>query len=95
MTKNYDLGEVKRIREVSGGYCNTSHAVWMVNGDQNNQYLLRLYNPGTAQNEILFENALLNHLKSNGFTQAPAAIECRNNETLVQTPPPEGHRGTD
>ena len=94
MTKNYDLGEVNRIREVSGGYCNTSYAVWMVNGDQNNQYLLRLYNPGTTKSEILFEHALLNHLKSNGFTRAAAVIECRDNETLVQIPPPDGHRGT-
>jgi homoserine kinase type II len=94
MTKNYDLGEVKWIREVSGGYSNTSYAVWMVNGDQNSQYLLRLYNPAAVKNEILFEHALLNHLKSNGFTRTAAVIECRNKETLVQTPPPHGHRGT-
>ena len=93
ITKNYDLGEVKRIREVSGGYCNTSYAVWMVNRGQKNQYLLRLYNPGTAKSEIVFEHALLNHLKSNGFSLAAAVIECRDNETLVQTPPPDGHRG--
>lgn len=94
MTINYDLGEVKRIRAVSGGYCNTSYALWMVNGIQKNQYLLRLYNPAAVKNEILFEHALLNHLKSTGFTRTAAVIKCRNNETLVQTPPPAGHRGT-
>ena len=29
MEENYDLGKVTRIKEVAGGYCNKSYALWM------------------------------------------------------------------
>jgi homoserine kinase type II len=95
MEENYDLGKVIRIEEVSGGYCNNSYAVWMGVGDHGRPYFLRMYNPGTTRNEIRFENALLNHLQSSGFTLAAAMVEGVNGETLAKTPPPENHRGTE
>jgi homoserine kinase type II len=94
MEENYDLGKVTRINVVSGGYCNKSYAVWMSTGDNADRYFLRLYNPNVVYNEILFEHALLNHLRSNGFTVAAAIVECRNGETIVRTPPGENQKGT-
>jgi len=94
MEESYDLGTVTRIRAVSGGYCNKSYAVWMSTNEHTRQYFLRLYNPNVIYNEILFEHALLNHLRSNGFTLAAAIVKCRNGETIASTPLPENHRGT-
>ena len=91
--ENYDLGELTRVEEILGGYCNKSYAVWMSADDQNRRYFLRLYNPNVVENEILFEHELLNHLKSNGFTLAAAIVPCRKGTTVVHTPPPENHRG--
>ena len=93
MEENFDLGKLIRIKEILGGYCNKSYAVWMSANDHTHRYFLRLYNPNVIETEILFEHALLNHLKSNGFTLAAGIVPCRNKATLVQTPSPENHRG--
>jgi homoserine kinase type II len=93
MEENYDLGEVRRVKNIFGGYCNKSYAVWMSANDRTHRYFLRLYQPKAIESEILFEHALLNHLRSNGFTLAAAIIPCRNGATMVNTPAPENHRG--
>jgi len=93
MEENYDLGAVKKIKNIFGGYCNKSYAVWMSANDHTHRYFLRLYQPKAIESEILFEHALLNHLRSNGFTLAAAIVPCRNGATLVHTPAPENHRG--
>jgi homoserine kinase type II len=94
MENHYDLGKMTRVKEVLGGYCNKSYAVWMSVNDRVRRYFLRLYNPNVIEKEILFEHALLNHLRSNGFTLAAAIIPGRNGTTLVHTPAPEGHPGS-
>ena len=93
MEENFDLGKLIRVKEIFGGYCHKSFALWMATNDHVNRYFLRLYNPNVIEKEILFEHALLNHLKSSGFTLAAAIVSCRNKATLVDTPPPENHRG--
>ncbi|MGB5748656.1 MAG: phosphotransferase [Desulfobacterales bacterium] len=91
MKENYDLGKVTRIEEVSGGYCNKSYAVWMTTNEHTHRYFLRLYNPNVIYSEILFEHALLKHLRSNGFTLAAGIVECRNGETIAQSSSPHNH----
>jgi homoserine kinase type II len=93
MEENYDLGRLTRVKEVLGGYCNKSYAVWMTADGQTRRLFLRLYNPNVIESEIRFEHALLNYLRSNGFTLAAAIIPCRDNTTLINTPPPENHPG--
>jgi homoserine kinase type II len=93
MEETYDLGKLIRVKEIIGGYCNKSYAVRILADDHTHRYFLRLYNPNVFENEILFEHALLNHLRSNGFTLAAAIVPCRNGATVVHTPPPENHRG--
>ncbi len=78
MEENYDLGKLTRVKEVFGGYCHQSYALWLSANDRVNRYFLRLYNPNVIEKEILFEHALLNHLKSNGFNLAAAIVPCRN-----------------
>ena len=94
MEENYDLGRLTQVQEIVGGYCNKSYAVWMATDERPDRYFLRLYNSNVIENEILFEHALLNHLRSNGFTLAAAIVPCRNGATVVQTSPPENHRGS-
>lgn len=94
LEENYDLGKVRRIKELRGGYCNKSYAVWMSAGDRTRRYFLRLYQPHAVEGEIRFEHALLNHLRKNGFTLAAAIITCRSGATVVRTPAPENHRGS-
>ena len=84
--ERYALGKLTRVKEILGGFCNRSYAVGMSTGNQTQQYFLRLYNPNIVPSEILFEHALLEHLKSNGFTLAAAIIACRDGSTLVRTP---------
>jgi homoserine kinase type II len=94
MEDNYDLGKLTRTKVVLGGYCNKSYAVWMSANDRVQRYFLRLYSPNAIEREIQFEHALLNHLRSNGFTLAAAIVPCRNGETLVKTPSPADHRAS-
>jgi homoserine kinase type II len=93
MDEKYDLGKMIRLKEVLGGYCHKSFALWMSANNHVYRYFLRLYNPNVIENEILFEHALLSHLRSNGFTLAAAIVPCRNRTTVTHTPPPENHRG--
>ena len=60
---------------------------------EHSRYFLRLYNPNSAEHEILFEHDLVNHLRANGFTLAAAIIPCQNGQTMVDTEPPETHQG--
>ena len=91
--ENYNLGKLTRIKEVLGGYCHKSYALWIAVDNRIQRYFLRLYNPNVIETEILFEHALLNHLKSNGFTLAAGIVPCRNKDTLVHTLSPENHQG--
>ncbi len=93
LEENYDLGRLTHIKDILGGYYNKSYAVWMSMHGHTHRYFLRLYNPKTIKNEILFEHALLNHLRSKGFTLAAAIVPCRNHATVVTTSPPENHWG--
>ncbi len=92
LEENYDLGNLTRVKEVFGGYYNKSYEVWMLMHGHTHRYFLRLYNPQTVKNEILFEHALLNHLSSKGFTLLAAIVPCRNHDTVVCTSPPENYR---
>lgn len=89
----YDLGRLERVKEILGGYCNRSYAVWISADDQVQRYFLRLYNPHVVEKEILFEHALLAHLRAKGFTLAAAVIPRPNGSTIVSSLPPEGHSG--
>ena len=44
MEENYDLGKLIRVKEIIGGYCNKSYAVWILADDHTHRYFLRLYN---------------------------------------------------
>lgn len=85
VAKKYDLGELTRIREIFGGYCNKSYAVWMDMQGRAKKFFMREYNPGIAESEIRFEHALLNHLRENGLDIVSGVIPCRDGSTFVRT----------
>ena len=58
MEETYDLGKLIRVKEIIGGYCNKSYAVWILADDHTYRYFLRLYNPNVFENEILFDVGL-------------------------------------
>ena len=72
MEAQYDLGTLTRIKEIFGGFCNKSYAVWMSREDTHQKLFLRLYNPGVVESEIRFEHALVSHLRREGFELAAA-----------------------
>ena len=94
MEATYDCGKMTRVKEILGGYCNKSYALWVTDKNRDHRYFLRLYQPNAIEGEILFEHALLNHLRSNGFTLAAAIVPCRSGATVVRTPAPENHQGS-
>ena len=74
METHYDLGKLTRIKEIFGGFCNKSYAVWMSRDDTQKKLFLRLYNPAVVESEIRFEHALVSHLRRKGFELAAAVI---------------------
>ncbi len=83
--KQYDLGELTRIKEILGGYCNRSYAVWVGIQGQSKKIFMREYNPNIVESEIRFEHALLNHLRQNGLDIVSGVIPCRDGSTFVKT----------
>ena len=88
---NYAIGRLVQAQQALGGYCNKSYAVRLSTGDHTRRYHLRLYNPEVTENEVVFEHALVNHLRSSGFTLAAGIIPCIDETTVVVTPPAENH----
>ena len=82
--KQYALGELTRIKEIFGGYCNRSYAVWMGTAEKSKKFFMREYNPNITESEIRFEHALLNHLRQNGLDIVSGVISCRDGSTFVK-----------
>jgi len=81
---HYDLGEVIRAKELTGGYNNHSFAITVRRKDVPVTYVVRRYNPRTAEKEIIFEHALVNHLNENGFDLAAGVIPATGGNTYVK-----------
>ena len=54
METHYDLGKLIRIKEIFGGFCNKSYAVWISREDTDKKLFLRLYNPGTSKRRSFY-----------------------------------------
>ncbi len=80
---HYDLGEVSHIKELTGGYNNYSFAITARRNDSQVKYVVRRYNPRTAEKEIIFEHALVNHLNDNGFDLAARIYPTTDGDTYV------------
>ncbi len=80
----YDIGEIREIYEIFGGYTNRSFGLIVQTKQNLERYFLRQYQQDTTTNDILFEHALINHCIAKGFTLIPAVIPNRQGVTYVK-----------
>jgi homoserine kinase type II len=81
----YALGKVVHVEQMVGGYVNKSFAVWGEKKGQQMKYFLRQYAPGITAADIRFEQALICHLRKNGFSLAADIIRGRDGITFVHS----------
>ncbi|MBW2408458.1 MAG: phosphotransferase [Deltaproteobacteria bacterium] len=81
---HYDLGDVIEAKELTGGYNNHSFALTTRRNDHQVRYVVRRYNPRTAEKEVKFEHALVNHLCDNGFDLAAGILPATGGDTYVK-----------
>lgn len=80
----YDIGKVKEVYEIFGGYINRSFGIVVQTNEGSKDYFLRKYKRGIAVNEVKFEHALINHCIARGLTVAARVIANRKNRTYVK-----------
>ncbi|MHC4792537.1 MAG: phosphotransferase [Planctomycetota bacterium] len=80
----YDIGKVKEVYEIFGGYINRSFGIVVQPNEGSKDYFLRKYKRGIAVNEVKFEHALINHCIAKGLTVAARVIANRKNRTYVK-----------
>ena len=71
MAEFYDLGRVQEVCEIFGGYVNRSYRLVVQRAGIRNDYFLREYKPGIAEDQIKFEHALINHCAARGLPLPP------------------------
>ena len=81
---HYDLGEVLDVKELTGGYNNDSFALTAGRDDHQVKYVVRRYNPRTAEREVKFEHALVSHLIDNGFDLVAGILPTTGGDTYVE-----------
>lgn len=82
--KFYDIGKVKEVYEIFGGYINRSFRLVVQTEEGTKDYFLRKYKRGIAPDEIKFEHALINHCIAGGLTVAARIIYNRKNRTYLK-----------
>jgi homoserine kinase type II len=80
----YDIGRVKEVYEIFGGYINRSFGIVVQTNEGSKDYFLRKYKQGIALNEVKFEHALINHCIEKGLTVVARVIANRKNRTYVK-----------
>ena len=84
---NYDLGEVKEVYEIFGGYVNRSFGVICEKDGQRTDYFVRKYkakfNSEANPDDILYEHMLINYCKEHGLKEAAYVYTAKNGTTMV------------
>ena len=80
----YDIGKVKQVYEIFGGYINRSFGIIVRTDEGLKKYFFRKYKQGIALNEVKFEHALINHCIAKGLTVAARVVANRKNRTYVK-----------
>jgi homoserine kinase type II len=80
----YDIGKVKQVYEIFGGYINRSFGIIVRTDEGLKKYFFRKYKQGIALNEVKFEHALINHCIAKGLTVAARVVANRKNKTYVK-----------
>ena len=80
----YDIGKIKDIYEVFGGYVNRSFVFSVEKSGMTNFYFLRKHKKGISEDEIQFEHSLINHCIANGLSIGAGAIENKRGSSYVK-----------
>ncbi len=85
--QNYDLGEVKEVYEIFGGYVNRSFGVICEKDGKRNDYFVRKYkakfNSEANPDDILYEHNLINYCLEHGLKEAAKVYVSKNGTTMV------------
>jgi homoserine kinase type II len=80
----YDIGKVREVYEIFGGYINRSFGLVVETKDSLQDYFLRKYKRGIGEDEVKFEHELINHCINKGLTIAARVIVTREDTTFVK-----------
>ena len=83
---NYDLGRVKEVYEIFGGYYNRSFGVVCEKNGRETDYFVRKYNPITTENDVKLEHALISFIIDNGFKEAAGILKTKDSRTFIKMP---------
>ena len=81
---HYDLGELQSQSRDQRGTVNTSFAIELLKGGDRTQYFLRRYRQGVAEEEILFEHALIQHVTRTGSCPIAKVHPTRQGQTYLR-----------
>ncbi len=95
MLGEYDLGAVKDVFEIFGGYVNRSFGIYTEKNGGRKEYFVRKYKKGVTEKEIRFEHALIEFSIDNGLSIAARLIRAKNGETYVKRTEGDGVNARD
>jgi homoserine kinase type II len=82
--QHYNLGAIIDAKVLTGGFCNQSFFIAAEKKNRQANYLVRGYNPKIEEKELIFEHALISHLKKNGFTRVAGLIPQKSGGSYVK-----------
>ncbi len=91
---HYDLGKVKEVYQIFGGYINTTFGVYTEKNGEMETWLFRKYKRGKELEALLFEHKLLLHARKNGFSFGAVHTFAKDGKTyhMEMQVMPEGER---
>lgn len=84
LSEHYDIGQLVRQERIDRGYINDSYEIEMLRAGKKTRHLLRRYRPGTPEEKVRFEHALLQELQVKGFEFSPRCITKKDGTTYVE-----------
>ena len=82
--KLYDLGEVKEVYEIFGGYVNKSFGVYTEKDGKTYEYFVRKYKKGITEMEMELEHSLIDFSIAHGLDIAAGLIRSKEDKTFVK-----------
>ncbi|MDR1657605.1 MAG: phosphotransferase [Deltaproteobacteria bacterium] len=80
----YDLGTIKEIYEVFGGYTNRSFGVIAVKDGVEKEYFIRKYKAEATDTDVLMEHGLIEFVIKNGFQEAAGLFRTTDDRSFVR-----------
>ncbi|WP_089612349.1 phosphotransferase [Dehalobacterium formicoaceticum] len=82
----YDLGKVKDVYQIFGGYVNTSFGVFTEKDGKEYYYFVRKYKKGIQEKEMELEHSLIDFSIANGLDVAAGLIRSKDGKTFIKLP---------